>query len=99
MKCPKVLLDKHKLKVHAFFYGIQVLIDIALIRQVKSIAVESPLTSIDVKSDGVTVAVGSTRGKVFVYDLRKATAPINVFNAHRASVQRLKFEHRSTVAY
>lgn len=64
----------------------------------KSITVESPLTSIDVKSDGVTVTVGSTRGKVFVYDLRKAASPISVFSAHRSSVQRLKFENKTTVS-
>ncbi|XP_062617697.1 protein NEDD1-like [Saccostrea cucullata] len=69
--------------------------DIQSKKQVKCMTVDSPLTSIDVKSDGVTVAVGSTRGKVFVYDLRKADTPFNVFNAHRSSVQRLKFEHKS----
>ncbi|XP_061187715.1 protein NEDD1-like isoform X2 [Saccostrea echinata] len=69
--------------------------DIQSKKQVKCMTVDSPLTSIDVKSDGVTVAVGSTRGKVFVYDLRKADTPFSVFNAHRSSVQRLKFEHKS----
>lgn len=69
--------------------------DVQSKKQVKSITVESPLTSIDVKSDGVTVTVGSTRGKVFVYDLRKAASPVNVFSAHRSSVQRLKFENKT----
>ncbi|XP_048738693.2 protein NEDD1-like isoform X2 [Ostrea edulis] len=70
--------------------------DVQSKKQVKSISVDSPLTSVDVKSDGVTVLVGSTRGKVFLYDLRKADSPFHVFNAHRSSVQRLKFENKST---
>lgn len=73
--------------------------DVQSKKQVKSITVESPLTSIDVKSDGVTVTVGSTRGKVFVYDLRKAASPVNVFSAHRSSVQRLKFENKTVTEF
>ncbi len=42
-------------------------------RQLKTMKAESPLTSIDIMDDGATFAVGSTRGKIYVYDLRKGT--------------------------
>ena len=32
---------------------------------------ESPLTSIDLMNDGATLAVGSTRGKIYIFDLRQ----------------------------
>ncbi|OWF54240.1 protein NEDD1-like isoform X2 [Mizuhopecten yessoensis] len=57
----------------------------------KVIVAESPLTSIDVMPDGATVAVGSTRGKIYIYDLRQGDTPVKVLNAHKSSVQCLRF--------
>ncbi|XP_069140779.1 protein NEDD1-like [Argopecten irradians] len=57
----------------------------------KVITAESPLTSVDVMPDGVIVAVGSTLGKIFIYDLRKGDTPVKVLNAHKSSVQCLRF--------
>ena len=54
---------------------------------------ESPLTSIDLMPDGATLAVGSTGGKVFIYDLRQGATPVKVLAAHSSSVQSLKFQH------
>ena len=42
-------------------------------RQVRTMTAESPLTSIDLMNDGATLAVGSTRGKIYIYDLRQGT--------------------------
>lgn len=58
----------------------------------KVIDAESPLMCIDIMSDGATAAVGSTRGKVHVYDLRQGgNTPIHIFQAHKSSVQSLRF--------
>ncbi|KAL8620366.1 hypothetical protein ACOMHN_012991 [Nucella lapillus] len=52
---------------------------------------ESPLTCIDIMPDGATAAVGSTRGKVYVYDLRQGgSIPIHIFQAHKTSVHSVK---------
>jgi WD40 repeat protein len=59
---------------------------------------ENPLTSIDVMADGATVAVGSTRGIIYIYDLRHGNAPMKIINAHKSSVQCLKFQHGISVS-
>ena len=42
--------------------------------------------------DGVTVGVGSTRGKVYIYDmLQNSNTPKHTFQAHKTSVRSLKF--------
>lgn len=64
-------------------------------KPVKTMMAESPLTSLDVMSNGAIVAVGSTRGKIFMYDLRQGSTPMNVINAHKSSVQCLKFQNSS----
>ena len=53
---------------------------------------ERPLTSVDIMSDGITVATGSTNGKIYLYDLRKGNTPIKILDAHKSSVQSLKFQ-------
>ncbi len=60
----------------------------------KTMVVESPLTSVNLHHDGSTLAVGSTRGKIYIYDLRQGTTPLRVIPAHRSSVQSLQFTHR-----
>ena len=55
---------------------------------------ESPLTAIEITPDGATVAVGSTRGKVYIYDLRQAESPVHTLVGHKSSVQVLKFQNR-----
>lgn len=62
---------------------------------VKTMMAESPLTSVDLMSDGSTIAVGSTRGKIFIYDLRKGPSPVRTMTAHKSSVQCLKFQHKN----
>ena len=63
-----------------------------LFRIVKVIDAESPLTCIDIMPDGATAAVGSTRGKVYIYDLRQGgNTPIHIFQAHKTSVRSVKF--------
>lgn len=62
-------------------------------KPVKTMLAENPLTSIDVMADGTTVAVGSTRGIIYIYDLRHGSKPMKIMNAHKSSVQSLKFQH------
>ena len=54
---------------------------------------ESPLTSIDLMHDGATLAAGSTRGKIYIYDLRQGASPITTLSAHKSSVQSLQFQY------
>uniref|UniRef100_A0A4W3J6C3 NEDD1 gamma-tubulin ring complex targeting factor n=1 Tax=Callorhinchus milii TaxID=7868 RepID=A0A4W3J6C3_CALMI len=61
----------------------------------RNIYVESPLTAIDFMTDGATLAVGTIRGKIYIYDLRLATSPLKIVTAHRKPVQCLKFQQSS----
>lgn len=58
----------------------------------KVMPTDSPLTSIDIMSDGHTLAVGTTRGFIYLYDLRKASHPIGTYAAHKSSVRCLRFQ-------
>ncbi|KAJ8381920.1 hypothetical protein SKAU_G00026980 [Synaphobranchus kaupii] len=62
----------------------------------RSMRVESPLTAIDFMPDGAGLAVGSTQGKVYLYDLRNLNAPIKTTAAHKTSVTSLRFQHCHT---
>ncbi|XP_078276184.1 protein NEDD1 isoform X1 [Rhinoraja longicauda] len=62
----------------------------------RSISVEAPLTAIGFMTDGATLAVGSIRGKIYVYDLRVTTSPLKVVSAHKKSVRCLKFQNGPT---
>ena len=55
--------------------------------------VESPLTSLSFMQDGATLAAGSTRGKIYVFDLRMGSAPLKTLNAHKSSVQAIRFQY------
>ncbi|KAG2460139.1 NEDD1 protein, partial [Polypterus senegalus] len=59
----------------------------------RSLVAESPLTAIDFMPDGAALAVGSSRGKVYLYDLRMLTSPVKVVTAHKTSVQCVKFQN------
>ena len=59
---------------------------------VKTMMAEAPLTSISIMHNGTTLAVGSTRGKIYIYDLRQGATPIRTMTAHRSSVQHLQFQ-------
>ncbi|PVD24953.1 hypothetical protein C0Q70_15449 [Pomacea canaliculata] len=66
--------------------------DIQKKKMLKAIDTQSPLTCIDIMHDGATAAVGSTRGKIYFYDLRQGGgSPVCAFQAHRTSVQAVRF--------
>ncbi|KAL6106159.1 nedd1 [Pungitius sinensis] len=62
----------------------------------RSIRVESPLTSVDFTPDGTGLVVGSTQGKIYQYDLRNSSAPTRVTPAHKTSVTCLRFQSSSS---
>ncbi|XP_078091286.1 protein NEDD1 isoform X3 [Mustelus asterias] len=62
----------------------------------RTISVEAPLTAVDFMTDGATLAVGSIRGKIYVYDLRVTTSPLKIVSAHKKSIRCLKFQNGST---
>lgn len=54
---------------------------------------ETALTSVDIMSDGVTIAAGSVTGKVYIYDLRQGTLPVHTIHAHDSTVNRVVFHN------
>ncbi|XP_073476365.1 protein NEDD1 [Aquarana catesbeiana] len=62
----------------------------------QTVVVESPLTAVDFMPDGATLAVGSSRGKIYLYDLRMLNSPIKTVGAHKTSVQCIQFQHSSS---
>lgn len=62
----------------------------------RTISVEAPLTAVSFMTDGATLAVGSIRGKIYVYDLRVTSSPLKVVSAHKKSVRCLKFQNGPT---
>ncbi|RUS21473.1 WD40-repeat-containing domain protein [Endogone sp. FLAS-F59071] len=66
---------------------------------VKSLQTDEPLTALAFKSDGVTIAVGSANGRIFVYDLRSSNSPTCRVNAHDVSaVTCLRFQEKFKIA-
>ncbi|KAM4036106.1 protein NEDD1 [Anomaloglossus baeobatrachus] len=61
----------------------------------QTVVADSPLTAVDFMPDGATLAVGSSRGKIYLYDLRMLSSPIKTVNAHKTSVQCIQFQHSS----
>ncbi|XP_070686177.1 protein NEDD1 isoform X2 [Pempheris klunzingeri] len=62
----------------------------------RSIRVDSPLTSVDFTLDGTGLVVGSTQGKIYQYDLRNSSAPTRVTVAHKTSVTCLRFQSNAS---
>ncbi|XP_046841301.1 protein NEDD1-like [Xenia sp. Carnegie-2017] len=59
---------------------------------IKEMQIESPLTSISFMHDGATFAVGTTRGKISLYDLRSGSTPLSSTMAHKSLVQCVSFQ-------
>nr|KAI8733249.1 protein NEDD1-like [Biomphalaria glabrata] len=64
---------------------------------VKTILADQPLTSVDMMPDGATVVVGTSRGNIFVYDMRQSATPVFTLAAHKSSVKRLSFVKREDI--
>ncbi|ESO05216.1 hypothetical protein HELRODRAFT_191412 [Helobdella robusta] len=69
--------------------------DVISKKSLKSVSVDTPLTSIDIFPDGITVAVGTTRGQIIFYDLRKGFSQFMKKTAHTTSVHCLTFQKKA----
>nr|XP_046165655.1 protein NEDD1-like isoform X2 [Oncorhynchus gorbuscha] len=58
----------------------------------RSMCVESPLTAIDFTPDGAGLVVGSTQGRLYLYDLRNLSSPTKTAAAHKTSITSLRFQ-------
>ncbi|XP_015271763.1 PREDICTED: protein NEDD1 [Gekko japonicus] len=73
-----------------------ILYDTASKKQLRTLVAESPLTAVDFMPEGTTLAIGSSRGKIYHYDLRKLTAPVKSVSAHRTSVKCIALQYCSS---
>ncbi|PNJ83332.1 NEDD1 isoform 2 [Pongo abelii] len=73
-----------------------ILYDTSSKKLVKTLVADSPLTAVDFMPDGATLAIGSSRGKIYQYDLRMLKSPVKTISAHKTSVQCIAFQY-STV--
>ncbi|XP_039214090.1 protein NEDD1 [Crotalus tigris] len=64
-----------------------ILYDTASKRQLRTLVAESPLTAVEFMPEGNSLIIGSSRGKIYHYDLRKLTAPVKSVSAHKTSVK------------
>jgi len=74
-----------------------VCLDTRLKKQVLSLEAEAPLTAADFHSDGATMAVGTSRGRILNYDLRSPRSPFRAVSGHKSSVASLVYQHRLEV--
>ncbi|KAF4095110.1 protein NEDD1 [Onychostoma macrolepis] len=58
--------------------------------------VDSPLTAIDFTPDGAGLVVGSTQGRIYMYDLRNLSAPVKITTAHKTSVTCIRFQNSTS---
>ncbi|XP_029457411.1 protein NEDD1 [Rhinatrema bivittatum] len=64
----------------------------------RTLVAESSLTAVDFMPDGASLAIGSSRGKIYQYDLRMLTSPVKTVGGHKTSVQCIQFQHSTTFA-
>nr|XP_014343639.1 PREDICTED: protein NEDD1 [Latimeria chalumnae] len=62
----------------------------------RTVVAEHPLTAVEFMPDGAMIAVGSSRGRIYLYDLRMLTSPLKSIGAHKTSVKCLKCQSSTT---
>ncbi|XP_074082741.1 protein NEDD1 isoform X4 [Macrotis lagotis] len=75
-----------------------ILYDTASKIQLRTLVAEAPLTAVDFMPDGATLAIGSSRGKIYQYDLRMLNSPVKTILAHKTSVQCITFQYSSALS-
>lgn len=65
------------------------LTNLYLNRILKKIEVDSPVSAIEFYPDGTSLVVGTTRGKILMYDLRSISTPVQSIMAHSTSISKL----------
>ncbi|NXJ06582.1 NEDD1 protein, partial [Odontophorus gujanensis] len=61
-----------------------------------TIVAEYPLTTVNFMPDGTTLTIGSSRGRICQYDLRKLTSPVKTVVAHKGCVACIRLQFSST---
>ncbi|XP_042119159.2 protein NEDD1 isoform X2 [Peromyscus maniculatus bairdii] len=74
-----------------------ILYDTSSKKLVKTLVADAPLTAVDFMPDGATLAVGSSRGKIYQYDLRMLKSPVKTITAHKTSVQCIAFQYSTSL--
>lgn len=64
----------------------------------KTLVADTPLTAVDFMPDGATLAIGSSRGKIYQYDLRMLKSPVKTISAHKTSVQCIVFQYSTALS-
>ena len=67
-------------------------------KQVMNIQSEFPLTSADFDQDGISIAVGSSRGRLLIYDLRSPKKPVHDIAGHNSSVTSVAYKPKQSTA-
>ncbi|KAI4587836.1 hypothetical protein MJG53_020514 [Ovis ammon polii x Ovis aries] len=75
-----------------------ILYDTSSKKLVKTLVADAPLTAVDFMPDGATLAIGSSRGKIYQYDLRMLKSPIKTISAHKTSVQCIAFQYSTVLS-
>lgn len=57
-----------------------------------SVLVDHPLSTIDMAPDGFTVCVGSSRGTIYIYDLREHKKPLAAIAAHSGEIKKVLYQ-------
>ncbi|XP_003783383.1 protein NEDD1 [Otolemur garnettii] len=75
-----------------------ILYDTSSKKVVKTLVADAPLTAVDFMPDGATLAIGSSRGKIYQYDLRMLKSPVKTISAHKTSVQCIAFQYSTALS-
>ncbi|XP_049638766.1 protein NEDD1 [Suncus etruscus] len=75
-----------------------ILYDTSSKKLVKTLVADSPLTAVAFMPDGATLAIGSSRGKIYQYDLRILKSPVKTISAHKTSVQCIAFQYSTALS-
>ncbi|KAB0391942.1 hypothetical protein E2I00_019928, partial [Balaenoptera physalus] len=75
-----------------------ILYDTSSKKLVKTLVADAPLTAVDFMPDGATLAIGSSRGKIYQYDLRMLKSPVKTISAHKTSVQCIAFQYSTVLS-
>ncbi|GJQ80179.1 hypothetical protein Trydic_g23756 [Trypoxylus dichotomus] len=54
---------------------------------------QHPLSAVDVSLDGITVAIGSQEGIIYLYDTRNFLQPIVTWKAHNSKIHKVLFQY------
>ncbi|XP_029418943.1 protein NEDD1 isoform X2 [Nannospalax galili] len=74
-----------------------ILYDTSSKKLVKTLVADTPLTAVDFMPDGATLTIGSSRGKIYQYDLRMLKSPVKTISAHKTSVQCIAFQYSTSL--